>query len=220
MISEVTTPLQQGNSAQSSVLNFPNALTLSRIPFLFVIVGLMAMDWVGAASLAFFLFIVAGVTDWLDGYYARRYNLISIFGKLMDALTDKILMVGLFVALIVFEMLPSSVLILSLFLLLMILSREFFITGLRLVAAANGLVLAAEKSGKQKTVSQILAMGCLLAAPMLVRDISPLIGVDLTGFGAIVQWVGFGLFVLAALLTATSGLTYLIKYRRQLFEQS
>ena len=100
-------------------MNFPNALTLSRIPFLFVIVGLMAMEWPGAATLAFFLFIVAGVTDWLDGYYARRYNLISVFGKLMDALTDKILMVGLFIALIVFEMVPDVVLTLSLFLLLL-----------------------------------------------------------------------------------------------------
>ncbi len=200
-------------------MNFPNALTLSRIPFLFVIVGLMAMDWAGAATAAFLLFIVAGVTDWLDGYYARRYNLISIFGKLMDALTDKILMVGLFIALIVFEMVPAPVLTLSLFLLLLILSREFFITGLRLVAAANGTVLAAEKSGKQKTVSQILAMGCLLAAPMLARDGSRLFGTDLTKAGEIVQWTGFGLFVLAAVLTVTSGMNYLIKYRRQLFEE-
>jgi CDP-diacylglycerol---glycerol-3-phosphate 3-phosphatidyltransferase len=200
-------------------LNFPNALTLSRIPFLFFIVALMAFPWPGSASLAFLLFIVAGVTDWLDGYYARRYNLISIFGKLMDALTDKILMVGLFVALIVFEMLPPPVLTLSLFLLLLILSREFFITGLRLVAAASGLVLAAEKAGKQKTVSQILAMGCLLAVPMLTNDLAPVLRMDLTAFGEVVRWIGFALFVLAAGLTVSSGIQYLVKYRKQLFAE-
>lgn len=219
MISQPAGILQPSNPEKTSVLNFPNALTLSRIPFLFLIVGLLAFPWPGSATMAFILFIVAGVTDWLDGYYARRYNLISIFGKLMDALTDKILMVGLFIALIVFKILPEPVLTLSLFLLLLILCREFFITGLRLVAAANGVVLAAEKSGKQKTVSQILAMGCLLAVPMLTNDLGPMLKLDLAGLGEVVRWVGFGLFVLAAGLTVSSGIQYLVKYRAQLFEE-
>lgn len=194
-------------------MNLPNILTLSRIPFLFVIVGLMALPWPGAASLAFVLFIVAGVTDWLDGYYARRYGMISTFGKLMDALTDKILMVGLFFSMIVLGYLEPYFLVLV----LLVMSREFFITGLRLVAAANGTVLAAEKAGKQKTVTQILALGFLLAVPMIENDFAALFARDLAGMARLAYWAGAGLFVVATLLTVSSGLIYTFKYRRQLF---
>lgn len=195
-------------------MNFPNILTLSRIPFLFVIVGLMALPWPGAASLAFILFIVAGVTDWLDGYYARRYGMISNFGKLMDALTDKILTVGLFFSMVVLDgYLPAWFLVFV----LLVMSREFFITGLRLVAAANGVVLAAEKAGKQKTVTQILALGFLLAAPMIENDLGALFARDFSNFGNIAYWTGAVLFIFATVLTVTSGLVYTIKYRRQLF---
>lgn len=209
--------MQRADKDEPTVLNFPNALTLSRIPFLFLIVALVAYPWPGSATLAFLLFLVAGVTDWLDGYYARRYGLVSNFGKLMDALADKILMVGLFASLTVLEVLPLPRL--SLFLVLLILCREFFITGLRLVAAANGMVLAAEKSGKQKTVTQILALAFLLAGPVLTLDLARLIRADLQFAGSILNWTGFGLFVIATLLTVTSGATYLMKYRAQLFAQ-
>lgn len=196
-------------------MNFPNLLTLSRIPFLFLIVGLMALPWAGAASLALVLFIVAGVTDWLDGYYARRYRMISTFGKLMDALTDKILTVGLFFSMVVLDYLPAYFLVFV----LLVMSREFFITGLRLVAAANGVVLAAEKAGKQKTVTQILALGFLLAAPMIEKDLSALFSRDLSFLSGIAYWAGAILFILATILTVSSGLIYTVKYRRELFPQ-
>lgn len=197
-------------------MNVPNLLTLSRVPLLFLIAGLLAVDWPGAATLAFVLFNVAAITDWADGYFARRYGLVSNFGKLMDALTDKILMVGLFVSLTVLNFFGEWS-VLALFLVLLILCREFFITGLRLVAAANGVVLAAEKAGKQKTVSQILALIFLLVAPVVDRDLAALADADWSLAAAWLHWIGFALFMGAALLTATSGARYVMKYWSELF---
>lgn len=186
-------------------MNLPNLLTLSRIPILFGIVGLLYLSWPGAATAAFVLFVVGALTDWADGYAARRLGMISNFGKLMDALTDKVFMVGLFITLLVLGILPDW----GLPLVLLILSREFLITGLRLVAASSGKVLAAEKSGKQKTVSQIVAGILLLLGDAMRRDWPELVP---GGLAAAVDWVGLAFFVLAAVLTVSSGTLYLWKY--------
>ena len=186
-------------------MNLPNLLTLSRIPILFGVVGFLYLPFAGANSLAFVLFIIGALTDWADGYYARKQGLVSNFGKLMDALTDKVFMVGLFISLLVIGILPEW----TLPLLLLILSREFLITGLRLVAASDGVVLAAEKSGKHKTVSQMVAAILLLSAVAVRADFPdqlPLI------VGDVLHWGGLGFFVLATLLTVSSGLQYMVKY--------
>jgi CDP-diacylglycerol--glycerol-3-phosphate 3-phosphatidyltransferase len=186
-------------------VNLPNLLTLSRIPILFGVVGFLYLPFSGASSLAFVLFIIGALTDWADGYYARKQGLVTNFGKLMDALTDKVFMVGLFISLLVIGILPEW----TLPLLLLILSREFLITGLRLVAASDGVVLAAEKSGKHKTVSQMVAAILLLSAVAVRADFSerlPLI------VGDVLHWGGLGFFVIATLLTVSSGLQYMVKY--------
>ena len=186
-------------------MNLPNLLTLSRIPILFGVVGFLYLPFAGANSLAFILFIIGALTDWADGYYARKQGLVSNFGKLMDALTDKVFMVGLFISLLVIGILPEW----TLPLLLLILSREFLITGLRLVAASDGVVLAAEKSGKHKTVSQMVAAILLLSAVAVRADFPdqlPLI------VGDLLHWGGLGFFVIATLLTVSSGLQYMVKY--------
>lgn len=186
-------------------MNLPNLLTLSRIPILFGVVGFLYLPFSGASSLAFVLFIIGAFTDWADGYYARKQGLVSNFGKLMDALTDKVFMVGLFISLLVIGILPEW----TLPLLLLILSREFLITGLRLVAASDGVVLAAEKSGKHKTVSQMVAAILLLSAVAVRADFSerlPLI------VGDVLHWGGLSFFVIATLLTVSSGAQYMVKY--------
>jgi CDP-diacylglycerol--glycerol-3-phosphate 3-phosphatidyltransferase len=186
-------------------VNPANLLTLSRIPILFGVVGFLYLPFTGASSLAFVLFLVGALTDWADGYYARKKGLVSNFGKLMDALTDKVFMVGLFISLLVIGVLPEW----TLPLLLLILSREFLITGLRLVAASDGLVLAAEKSGKHKTVSQMVAAILLLLAVAVREDFPerlPLI------IGDVLHGGGLGFFVIATLLTVSSGLQYMVKY--------
>jgi CDP-diacylglycerol--glycerol-3-phosphate 3-phosphatidyltransferase len=186
-------------------VNPANLLTLSRIPILFGVVGFLYLPFTGASSLAFVLFLIGALTDWADGYYARKKGLVSNFGKLMDALTDKVFMVGLFISLLVIGVLPEW----TLPLLLLILSREFLITGLRLVAASDGLVLAAEKSGKHKTVSQMVAAILLLLAVAVREDFPerlPLI------IGDVLHGGGLGFFVIATLLTVSSGLQYMVKY--------
>ena len=186
-------------------MNLANLLTLSRIPILFGVVGFLYLPFTGASSLAFVLFLIGALTDWADGYYARKKGLVSNFGKLMDALTDKVFMVGLFISLLVIGVLPEW----TLPLLLLILSREFLITGLRLVAASDGLVLAAEKSGKHKTVSQMVAAILLLLAVAVRADfperLPQLVGDVLHGGG-------LSFFVIATLLTVSSGLQYMVKY--------
>ena len=200
-----------------SPVNLPNLITLSRIPVLFIVVELMfsRLQWTDTA--AFILFVIGGVTDWLDGFLARRYRQVSNFGKLMDALTDKILIVGVFVAMLVqmpgdeisgtglqYAILPNW----AVFFVLLIMAREFLVTGLRLVAVSQGIVLAAERSGKLKTVLQIVSISVLLLASSLNHDFH--LSRDLSYI-----WLynlGLGLFVLAALLTAASGLGYLVKY--------
>ena len=174
----------------------------------------MAIDAVGAATGALVLFIIAGITDWLDGALARRMGLVSDFGKLMDALTDKILVVGAMVAIVVFRLAPAY----TLFLVLLVLSREFLITGMRMMAASRGIVIAAEKAGKQKTVTQILAVGLLLAAPVLSGDLAAWFGEaafwERAGEGT--RTAGVVMFFLATLVTVTSGLRYFLKYWPQL----
>lgn len=186
-------------------MNLPNLLTLSRIPILFGIVGFLYLPVVGASSAAFVLFVIGALTDWADGYYARKQGLVSSFGKLMDALTDKVFMVGLFIALLVQGVLPAW----TLPLLLLILSREFLITGLRLVAASSGIVLAAEKSGKHKTVSQIVSAVLLLLAMAVQADFPNFLP---TVVGEMLHLGGLIFFCIATLLTVSSGTQYMVKY--------
>jgi len=191
-------------------VNLPNLLTLSRIPIIFGVVALLYLPMTGASTMAFILFVIGAITDWADGYVARKQGLVSNFGKLMDALTDKVFMVGLFITMVVLGELPG---LWSLFLLLLILSREFLITGLRLVAASSGIILAAEKSGKHKTVSQIVSAILLLLAIAIRKDF-PNLFPEIFGysFNAILHWAGVLFFVLAAVLTVSSGTVYMIKY--------
>jgi len=186
-------------------VNLPNLLTLSRIPILFGIVAFLYLPFTGASTVAFILFVIGALTDWADGYYARKQGLVSNFGKLMDALTDKVFIVGLFVALLAADKLPAW----TLPLLLLILSREFLITGLRLLAASSGIVLAAEKSGKHKTVSQIVAAILLLLAIAVRSDFPELLPAIV---GDVLHVGGVAFFCLATVLTVSSGTQYMIKY--------
>jgi CDP-diacylglycerol--glycerol-3-phosphate 3-phosphatidyltransferase len=189
-------------------VNWPNLITLSRVPALFVVVGLMFAEFRGAATAAFVVFVFGGASDWLDGYLARRYHIVSNFGKLMDALTDKVLVVGVMIAMLV--PLPGARAALlqdwAVFLVLVIFAREFLVTGLRLVAASQGLVLAAERTGKIKTVLQLVSVSVLLLAHALRVDF----GLEKPGDEA--HAIGLWLFVAAAALTAFSGGGYLVKY--------
>jgi len=191
-------------------MNLPNILTLSRIPLMFLIVWLMREDFMWAATGAFVMFVIAGLTDWLDGYVARKQGIVSNFGILMDALTDKILMLGLMIALVDIGQV-------HIFLVLLILGREFMITGMRLVAATKGVVVSAESSGKQKTVTQILAVGAFLLEAVFRKDFGSGIDVWTVQTAEILNWIGLTLFGLCVFMTLYSGANYFKKYGELVF---
>ncbi|HVU17034.1 MAG TPA: CDP-diacylglycerol--glycerol-3-phosphate 3-phosphatidyltransferase [Candidatus Didemnitutus sp.] len=185
----------------------PNILTLSRVPMMFVVVALMYSDWSWAATWAFWLFIIAAVSDWLDGYLARRANQVSIFGRFMDAVIDKVMVLGLMIALInggYFHGFRVT----AMMLLLLLLAREFTISGLRMAAASKGVVVEADASGKAKTFVQLNAIGWLLAAKMLDRDYGQLFSGDASPWANSIHTTGLILYALSVLLAVTSGISY------------
>jgi len=145
-------------------VTIPDWLTLARVAATFVLLILLQACahppvplW--TAWLALGLFIAAALTDWLDGYLARQWKMESDFGRLFDPLADKLLVVVTFVGLLGVGLLPV-------WFVSLVVAREFLITGIRLVAGQKGVVLAAEKVGKHKTVTQMLTatLGLLLLA--------------------------------------------------------
>jgi len=136
-------------------VNLPNYLTLSRIVITFVIMGLLFVGNFMASCAAFVLFVAACLTDLADGWLARRKGLISDFGKIMDPLADKILVLGLFLTFVQLQLIPA-------WMVAVIMAREFFVTGLRIFALRRGVVLAAENAGKHKTVSQMGAISLIM----------------------------------------------------------
>ena len=168
-------------------MNLPNKLTILRvimIPFfiVFLLVPIIPYDkWIALA-----IFIAASVTDLLDGKIARKYNLVTNFGKFMDPLADKLLVCSALICLIELEKIPAWMVI-------VIIAREFIISGFRLVASDSGVVIAASYWGKFKTTFQMAAV-CLLIADIAALQI----------FTQIVLWV-------AVILTVVSLVDYLVK---------
>ena len=173
-----------------------------------VLVAFLAYPFPGARVAALLVFLFAAMTDWLDGWLARRMGQISDFGKFMDALTDKIFTLGLFISLLALLELRWA-----LFPVLLILSREFLVTGLRLVAAAKGVILAAEQAGKVKTLLQLCCLSLFLTEQALLHD-WPLVFPD-TDASLLSEWVSRGAVVTlltATIITVTSGVGYMWRH--------
>lgn len=188
-------------------MNLPNVLTFSRLPAMFAIVALMLSDFQWSATLAFWLFIAAALTDWLDGKIARESGQVSTFGRFMDAVIDKVMVIGVMIALVNGDYFMGHH-IAAMIALLCILCREFMISGLRMVAATKGLVVEADAGGKMKTFIQLNAIGWLLGAQMFARDFGDLFGGADQWVVVAVSWGGIVLFTLSVVLTVTSGVTY------------
>ena len=138
-------------------MNTPNKLTLLRVIMIPFFVVFMLVDWgTWAKWVALAIFVVASATDWLDGYLARKYHLVTNFGKFMDPLADKLLVCSAMICLIELGLIPSWVVII-------IIGREFVISGFRLIASDNGIVIAANYWGKFKTVCQMVMIIVLIA---------------------------------------------------------
>jgi CDP-diacylglycerol--glycerol-3-phosphate 3-phosphatidyltransferase len=187
-------------------MNLPNRLTVSRfiITVLFVAVLSSSLPW--AYTIGLVLFIAASITDYLDGEIARTRNLITDFGKLMDPLADKVMMAAAFICLVPQHAFPAWVAII-------IIAREFLITGLRLLAANKGIVLPAEKMGKHKTIWQIVTVIYFLLL-LAIAEIERAGGLDATAWWQMAwKWGGGILIAWATVLTLYSGLGYLWKNR-------
>ena len=169
-------------------MNLPNKLTIIRVIMIPFFVLFLLSDLLGNASdwIALIVFIVASLTDLLDGYLARKHNLVTNFGKFMDPLADKLLVCAAMICLVELGRLPAWIVVI-------IISREFIISGFRLVASDNGVVIAASYWGKFKTTFQMVAV-CLLIADIAAIQIVT----------QIVVWI-------AVILTVVSLIDYLVK---------
>lgn len=138
-------------------MNTPNKLTVARMIIVPFLVVFLLTGWGGDANryISLALFVVASVTDWFDGYLARKNNLVTNFGKFMDPLADKLLVCSAMICMIELNRLPAWFVII-------IIGREFIISGFRLIAAENGIVIAANYWGKFKTVSQMIMIILLI----------------------------------------------------------
>jgi CDP-diacylglycerol--glycerol-3-phosphate 3-phosphatidyltransferase len=185
-------------------MNLPNKLTLARLVLTVIFVVALSVEVQGFATLALLLFIVAGITDYADGAIARAQNLITDFGKLMDPLADKIMVSSAFILLAARQQVPAWIVV-------VIVGREFLITGLRLLAGAKGIVLPAERMGKHKTVWQIITAVYFLGILALKDWIGA--NADSHPYRDAVAGAGWALLFVTALLTVGSGLGYLWKNR-------
>ncbi len=175
-------------------MNLANKITLSRICLVPVFVAAALIDCALAKWVAFAVFIIASLTDFIDGRIARKYNMISAFGKFLDPLADKLLVTA---ALCVFV----GKGLISVWILFIITVREFVVTGIRLVAAADGTVIAASMWGKIKTTLQLVVLGVMLFPIDLGIYIPLFAGVCMADI----------LVYAAAAATLLSGIDYVVK---------
>jgi CDP-diacylglycerol--glycerol-3-phosphate 3-phosphatidyltransferase len=176
---------------RKDIWNLPNVLSITRIGFAPVLVLVLLSPGKSLSLVAAFIFLLICLTDWLDGYLARKMGDITSLGKFLDPLADKLLIMTAFIMLIPLGRVPA-------WMIAFIVSREIAVTGLRTVAADRGIVIAASWAGKTKTVAQICAI-----VPLLVHY--PFYGLDF-------QQVGTGLLWVAFVLTILSGVEYFVKF--------
>src|SRR5215475_13980516 len=137
-------------------MNWANRITLSRLALTVLFVVSLNSTWQYARTTALIIFRIAGLTDFVDGEIARRYGVITNFGKLMDPLVDKIMMAAAFISLVPLKAVPAWAAT-------TVVARDYLITGVRMMASANGKILPAETLGKQKTSWQIITIIFFLA---------------------------------------------------------
>ena len=199
-----------------AAMNLPNRLTLARIGLTAVFVAALLLPDSGwllshfpyGKTIALGLFVVAAITDWLDGWLARRHKLETTFGALLDPVADKILTTAAFICFIEPSYRDGTPLVQA-WMVLIIVAREFLVTGLRMIAGQRGVVLKAEKHGKNKTFSQMVTIIVTLIG-LAIRD-------DWFRFSAYADrrfsQLVFGMMLVTVALTLWSGISYLWKNR-------
>lgn len=188
-------------------MTIPDKLTISRIFLTFIFMYFLFSHGVLAKTLALFTFLLAAFTDFLDGFIAKASNISTDFGKLMDPVADKILVLSAFLAFVEMKLVPAWMVVI-------IILREITITGLRILSMTKGLVIPADTGGKHKMVSQVLAIFAILLF-IIFRE---------AGIKTFYFWNDriesaykdaiFVLMFITVLLTLVSGISYLVKNRR------
>ncbi len=180
-------------------LGHPNSLTLFRVAAVPLLILLMLFDNRVCGIIAALVFSAAAITDYFDGYVARRYGLVSNLGKVLDPVADKLLISSAFIMLVSLGRVPAWAVCI-------ILGRELAVTGLRSVIAGYGQDVSASMLGKYKTGFQIASV-----IPLLIH---------FNYFGLNFQAVGMALFWIAVVITVWSGVDYFIRFRKYIFEGS
>ena len=188
-------------------MNLPNLLTILRVIMTFVAVVLLCIDLRFFALASFIIYCAAGATDWFDGYLARKYNIVTTFGKFMDALSDKIMVVSMFMALFAFN-LYSWFTVPALFCAIVSITREFYVSGIRMLASKEGIVMAAETLGKYKAAFQMYSIGAILCAHSLDIDF----GAGNSLFFNFAFYSGIATLVISTALSILSGYSYGSRY--------
>ncbi|WP_395735735.1 CDP-diacylglycerol--glycerol-3-phosphate 3-phosphatidyltransferase [Prosthecobacter sp.] len=199
-------------------MNLPNQLTLSRLILTAVFVVCFYIPWANTVSVALLVFGAASITDYYDGKIARARNIVTNFGKLFDPLADKILIAAAFILLSADQNIPEAARMPA-WITIVILSREFFVTGIRLVAAGQGAVLSAERLGKHKMLWQILTVIYFMMRQASNEPIWSFTHAAFTANPEVERIVAAALVYFTTLLTLVSGFSYYWK-NRQLFNDA
>ncbi len=193
---------------RTGVLNLPNLLTLARIVAVPIVLVLLLFDSRAAGMWAASIFGIAAVTDFIDGWLARKWQVETVLGKFLDPLADKLIVMVALIMLIPLDRVPAWAVFL-------ILAREMVITGLRSIASSEGIVIAASDLGKYKTIYQMVAIPGL----MLHYDFYWFFGLEWSIFHVNMHNFGIFFFYIAFALTLWSGFDYLQKFFRVFAKQ-
>lgn len=186
-----------------AILNIPNILTMMRIAAIPLMALLLMSPSKANGFWAAAVFALASITDWLDGYLARRMEIVTVFGKFLDPIADKLIVMAALIMILPFGWVPA-------WMVLIILGREIIITGLRGIASSEGIVIQASDLGKFKTIFQIVAILGLL----LHYDYNWLFGIEHVWLHVNMHNVGMFYLWIATVLTVWSGMDYLVRFIR------
>jgi CDP-diacylglycerol--glycerol-3-phosphate 3-phosphatidyltransferase len=180
------------------IFNLPNSITMVRLAVIPVLFCLLLSPGRIFSLIIAILFIIAAITDLLDGYVARRYNIVTKMGKLLDPIADKLVISAAMILMIPIGRIPAWIVAI-------IVMRDVFVDGLRSIASSEGMIIQADKLGKQKTVCQVIAVSALLIHYPL--------------FGLNSHAIGMAILYVALVLTLWSGVDYYMKFHRGIIKK-
>ena len=201
-------------------MNTPNKITLSRLLLIPIIVFFYLADFIPFARLvATIVFIIACLTDFIDGYLARKYNQVTDLGKFFDTIADKVLIMTGLILIIAAPIKGSAPIVFPSYLgvvcIIIILAREFIVSALRQIAASRGIVLAADMGGKVKATIQYISVSLYMLYAFFITDIYDIIDNELAlKMSGIIGFILMIILIAATILTIYSGASYLIRNRK------